>query len=488
MKKDNSYRSILKGTSLFGGVQVLQILINLVRGKFVAMFLGPEGMGIASLFTTSSNTIQRFASLGLNLAIVKEVAADSDDAGEVADPRLRFRAVMATAMQLIRATAILGAVICVLFSPWLSRITFGDDSMTYQFIGVGIAVGLTISFTGKLSVLQGLHEVKRLSKASLVGGLTGLFCGVPLYYLFGNRGIVPAMVILALAMYIFYSYSLRKSLEEPVPKFVWREHKPLVRKLIMLGLLLMTNDLLGTLGQYLLNIFIKNHGSTDAVGFYSAANSVTNQYAGLVFTAMAMDYFPRLSQVASDNREMRELVNRQTEIVSLIIAPAVGLLIITAPVLIRLLLTTEYLVITPLMRWMGLGILFRALMVPMGYISFAKGNRKLFFWMEGVTCNLLTLTLSCGFYYFFGLIGLGYALVADNLLCILIYYIVNRRLYGYGFSTRSFRHMAVAVMAGGGVFAASLLPTPWHSYTAMTLILLLTLLWSLRSLRHVLRK
>lgn len=30
---ENSYRSILKGTSFFGGVQVLQILITLVRGK-----------------------------------------------------------------------------------------------------------------------------------------------------------------------------------------------------------------------------------------------------------------------------------------------------------------------------------------------------------------------------------------------------------------------------------------------------------------------
>ena len=75
---DNSYKSIIKGTSIFGGVQILNILISLVRGKFVAMLLGPEGMGISALFTNSANSIQRLASLGLNLAIVKEVAADSD--------------------------------------------------------------------------------------------------------------------------------------------------------------------------------------------------------------------------------------------------------------------------------------------------------------------------------------------------------------------------------------------------------------------------
>ncbi len=59
-------------------MQVFLILINLVRGKFVAMFLGPEGMGISSLFNATSNTMVKASSFGLNLAIVKEVAAENE--------------------------------------------------------------------------------------------------------------------------------------------------------------------------------------------------------------------------------------------------------------------------------------------------------------------------------------------------------------------------------------------------------------------------
>ena len=70
-KEENSFRNILKGTSIFGGVQVFNILISAVRIKFVAVILGPSGMGIAGLFNTASLTIQQFASLGLNLSIVK---------------------------------------------------------------------------------------------------------------------------------------------------------------------------------------------------------------------------------------------------------------------------------------------------------------------------------------------------------------------------------------------------------------------------------
>ena len=58
----NSYKSIMKGTAIFGGTQFFAILVNLIRGKLVALFLGPEGMGISSLMMSSMNTIQQFSS------------------------------------------------------------------------------------------------------------------------------------------------------------------------------------------------------------------------------------------------------------------------------------------------------------------------------------------------------------------------------------------------------------------------------------------
>ncbi len=479
-KEVNPYRSILRGLSLFGSVQVLQMLITLVRGKLVAILLGPSGMGISALFTSSSNTLQRFSSLGLNLAIVKETAAKNDDPEALAET-------LSVARRLITATALMGALLCILFSPLLSRVTFGDGRMTLQFMLLGTAVGLSVAFNGKLSILQGMQEVKLISRASIVGGLTGLFVGVPLYWLFGDEGIVPAMVVYALVMYLFYSVSLSKSVRLPAVKFIWQSHKPIVKQLIGLGVLLMTNDLIVALVQYLINIYIKSHGSTDAVGLYQAANSITAQYAGIIFTVMAMDYFPRLSKAVGDNAEMRMVVNRQMEITALFIAPAASLLILTAPLVIRLLLTSEFLTITPLMRWMGAGILMRALMVPLGYISFAKGNRKLFFWMEGIGCNLMTLLYSCIFYRFFGLIGLGYALVADNFSCLIVYYIVNNRLYGYTFNSDAARFSLFAIVAGGAVFATTFIPDQTVGYVAGGGLTLLIIVYTGIMLRKKLR-
>lgn len=460
---------------------MIQVLINVVRGKLVAIILGPIGMGLSALFNSSANTIQRFSSLGLNLAIVKETAAHNDDPEALAHA-------LSVARRLITATALLGALICILFSPLLSRVTFGSDNYTLQFILLGAFVALSIAYNGKLSILQGMQEVKRISYASIVGGLTGLLVGVPLYYFFGDRGIVPAMVTLSLAMYIFYSVSLSRSVKVDKVKFVWRQHGGMAKRLIVLGFLLMANSLIHALVLYLINIFIKANGSTYDVGLYQAANSITDQYSGMVFTAMAMDYFPRLSKVISDNDKMREVVNRQTEIVSLIIAPAAALLILTAPIVIRILLTSEFLPVTSLMRWMGLGVLFRALMVPLGYIAFAKGNKRLFFWFEGILCNFMTLAYSCLFYHFFGLEGLGYALVADNVSCLILYYAVNRKLYGFRFSRATLRNMLLATCVGTSVFATSLIESSPISYSVMTIITVIAAILSFKALRERLKK
>ena len=43
-KEQSSYREIFKSTSLFGGVQVFNILIAVIRTKFIAVLLGPAGI------------------------------------------------------------------------------------------------------------------------------------------------------------------------------------------------------------------------------------------------------------------------------------------------------------------------------------------------------------------------------------------------------------------------------------------------------------
>lgn len=482
-RKENSYRSILRGTSAFGGVQLFQILVNLLRGKFVAIFLGPAGMGISALLASATATIQQFSSLGLNLAIVREVATNKDD------PHALSTA-MSVGRRLIYATAIVGALVCLLFAAPLSRLTFGSDEYTLWFAALSLMLFFGIAGAGQLSMLQGLHAVRRLSLSSLVGALAGLCIGVPLYWLLGVKGIVPAMIVLALTTYIFYTISLRQTVGQALPRtrFAWRSHSPLVKRLIALGLVLMASNLIGSLASYIVVTYVRHASDVTTVGLYQGANSLTNQYIGMVFSAMALDFFPRLSAAAADNSKVRTIVNRQTEIVALICTPLVIALILSAPLVIRLLLDSRFLDSVPLMRWMGFGILFRALMFPLGYISFAKDDKRLYFCLEGLLGNTLSLIFSITLFHFFGLIGLGIAIAVDASVSLAIYYFVNSRRYGFRYSRRSLRLMLYALILGGAVFGFSFIGNAAVAYTLMSLTLAVSAAYGFVALRRLLRE
>lgn len=482
-KKDseNSYKSILKGTSLFGGVQVFQILVSLVRGKFVAMFLGPDGMGVASLFTTSSNTIGQISSMGLNLAFTREIADNKDNT-----PKLAM--IRKVAVRLIALAAMAGALLTLLFAPWLSQITFGSEDYAWQFMLLSVMIWLTVAGGGKMALLQGLHKVKILSTVSVIGAAVGLLAGVPLYYLYGTNGIVPAMIILSASTYVSFSIGLKKAMPHTGGRLHWREHVPLVKRLLAVGLVMMTTTLLGSLASYVLNVFLRGYGDFDTVGLYNAANSITNQYSSVVFAAMSLDYFPRLSAISGDIRRMNGVVNRQIDVVALIATPVITLIIACSPMIIRLLLTEEFIPVIPLVRWMALGIMLKAISFPIGYITFAKDNRRMFLWLEGVVCNALYLGLGALGYHLFGLIGMGYAMVVENLLCILIYYLANRKLYGFGFNIRAWNSMLAGTALCALCFLGSLVEIKALSYWIMAVAIVISMAWSFLRLRVLIRR
>ncbi len=468
--------------SFFGGAQVFQILINLVRGKFVAILLGPEGMGISSLLTSSTNTVRQLASLGLPTAIVKEVSAEDaeDDATK--------GAVIEAARTATLITAFAGALICILFSSLLSRWTFGDGAFSWQFAVLSLAVLFGILGSGEMSILQGLHQVKRLSWSSVVGASTGLAVGVPLYYFWGNDGIAPGMIAVSLATYIFYrlySSKAAKSRKRDVDRAVKRL---IMRRLVTLGLVLMAGSLIGTLATYLSNAFIRYIGGIDDVGYFQAANSITNQYAGVIFAAMSVDYFPRLVGVASDNAKVTDIVNRQTEIIALIIGPLMVLLMLTAPLLIRIFLTQQFDQAIPLVQWLGMGVFLRALAYPPGYIAFAKSDKRLFFILEGVVGNVIYLTANCLCYYLLGLIGLGAAMCVTYLLSLAIYYAVNNRRYAYRVRPSTVRTVAPVATAVFAAFITVMVSDGTAQYVVTAIIFIAITVISCRRLLRLTRK
>ena len=74
----SSYRQIFKATSLFGGVQVFNILLSIIRSKIIAVLLGPVGMGVAGLLTSTTALVGGITNFGLGTSAVRDVAAANE--------------------------------------------------------------------------------------------------------------------------------------------------------------------------------------------------------------------------------------------------------------------------------------------------------------------------------------------------------------------------------------------------------------------------
>ncbi len=471
-----SFKIIIRAFYLLGTTQSFQALVAVIRGKFTAAILGPVGMGINSLFQSSSMLLQQGASLGMNLAIVKEIATTAS----VPEER---EFMVALSQRIILFTSILGALICIACSRWLSSLTFGSEAMSSQFLLLAAAVALSVAASGKLSLLQGAYAVRTIRRATILSGIIGLAAAVPLYLFMGTDGIVPAITASAFVSFVFFDRGVRKEFLATHKDFSWSNYKDGIIYMLLLGLAMMSGDFFAAISTYIINIFIQSESGEYMVGLYQAANSITLQYSGVIFSMLALDFFPRLTAEATGNGNIREMVNRQTEFVATVMSPLVILIMVSAPLIIRLLLSEEYLSATPLLCLMALGFFIKAVMTPTGYIPLAKGNRHVIFWLEGLGCNLLTLLLCCLFFRFWGLIGLGYAVIADNAICLITYLIINGRLYSFSFNLPSLRCIFI-----GGIFALlAFATTLLDSFAAIgsgLVVLTAAIWWAVTSLRR----
>ena len=123
----NSYRQIMKATSIFGGVQVFNILISIGRSKILAVLLGPAGIGVLGLIMSTTKLISSLTNFGLGISAVKEIAI----AFELGDENQLAKTIVIV-KRWIWYTGLFGALLTILLSPFLSELTFGNKD-SYRF-------------------------------------------------------------------------------------------------------------------------------------------------------------------------------------------------------------------------------------------------------------------------------------------------------------------------------------------------------------------
>ncbi len=464
-KNSTSYRQIMKATSIFGGVQVFNILISIIRSKVMAVLLGPAGIGILGLFNSTIVLISSLTNFGLGISGVKDIAAanESKDA-------LRITKIVGVVQRLVWFTGIFGALITLVLSSWLSEIAFGSNEYTMAFLWLSATVLLKQLASGQFVILQGLRRLKDLAKANMIGSALGLMVSIPLYYYLRLEGIVPGLIVTAIFTFLVAQYFGNKVKVEKTNVSI-KELRIEGKGMMVMGFMLSLSGIMVLGESYAIRIFINNVGGVEQVGLYNAGIALISTYVGLLFTAMETDYYPRLSAVANDNKKSNLLVNQQNEIALLILAPVLVAFLIFIDWVIIILYSSEFIAVNVMIYWAFLGMFFKVPAWVVGFLFIAKGESKLFFWSELIS-NLYLLGLNLLGYYYWGLTGLGFSFLVSYALYIIQVYVIARTKYEFRFHSGFLKIFAFQFTLAMICFAViNFIVTPWTYLIGIPFIL-----------------
>ena len=471
----DSYKKIFKTTSIFGGIQIFNILVVILKSKAIAILLGPAGLGIISIFNSTSSLIESSTNLGVNVSAVKSIALSNKE-----EEKIHQSVLIAVVKKLVWVIGLIGFLLTIILSPWLSQISFHNDSYTFSFALLGFSLLALHLNSGQIAILQGLRRVKLIAYSTLIGSIIGLLISIPMYYFFGTKGIVPAIVATSIAAVLSSWYFLKRAQITDI-KVDFHTVKKEGKEIIRLGFLISLTSIFPALAAYVVRLFISNIGDLTDVGLYSAGFAIVGTYVGMVFSAMSTDYYPSLSEVSKDNNKCTEKVNQQILVSILILVPILIALIVFVKLGIIILYSAKFLGTVKMIQWAALGVFFQAFSWCIAFIFLAKGDSKVYFLNELIP-NLYILIINCVSYYIWGLEGMGISYLIGYILYFIQVYLVAKKRYGYQFDRFVFlnctKHLGLLVLT----FLIVYYFRPVVQYTAGSLLIAISIFFSIKTL------
>lgn len=427
---NESQKQILKATSIIGGTQFLSILIGIIRTKAVAIFLGPYGLGIVGMLQSIIDIVRSLTGFGLNYSAVKDVAE-----ADVSDDEDRLNETITVLRSLVLWTGLLGTGLTILFAKPLGVITFGNSKYSMDIIYLSITLLLSSVSGGQLALLQGKREIKLMAKATFYGVIFSTIISILIYYLFGIKGIVPALISTSLITLLFsWYYSKKLKFSKRTLSFKTTLAKGI--NMSKLGFFIVITGFLATLTLYLIRIIIVDKMNMEGVGYFQASWMISTTYIGIILNSMLSDFFPRLSAINNDKEASNKLINEQLEIALVLGTPMILSLIAGANLLIRILYSSSFLKTASILQWQLFGAFFTLISWPLGVLFLAKGKGKFCVLTDGLwSLSFIVITYFGWDYLNFNILGIGDTIAI--IFKLMVVYFLVKKISDFNFSLKN---------------------------------------------------
>jgi len=395
-----------------------KIVAGFLTTKFIAVFIGAEGLALIGNLKNFLNAIQSFATAGLYNGLVKYI-------GEFKNDTLKLSKTLSTSYYIGFLATILISFLCYYNAQVINDLIFSDQ---YSFAYVIKIMALALPFYAlnmfSFSIMNGFTKYKFMMIINIIGQIMGLSVTLLLIWQNNIDGalisvvIAPSLIFLITLVGILNRRSLISSIRVSNIDFKW------IKKFGPFALMALVSGIaLPLIFIAIRNYIITNEGMKDA-GFWEAMNRISSYYLMFVHSLMTLYFLPRFAEIDSKKEFRKEIFNFYKKVMPII---GLGLIVIylLKPFIVAIFLTDEFETVQGLFGWQLLGDFVKVLSVVITYQFIAKKMYLHFIITELFLVIVLYLT-SIYFVDMFGVKGANIAHFASYVM----YYIIILLIFG----------------------------------------------------------
>jgi O-antigen/teichoic acid export membrane protein len=415
--------------------------------------------------------ISSVSSFGLPTSAVKEIAKanNKQDSHDV-------NIITIVVNKWLLFTGVLGSLLMLIFAMQLSLYLFGTSNYQLAFVALSIAVFFTSIANAKNAILQGLQKIKQLANAKILGAFTSLFVTVLLIFLFKEKGVIPSIILSTITTYIITYYYVSKLPYKHINLNLKKIYL-LGRSMASFGIVLSFNGILSTGISFLIIAYITKSGGLGDVGYYQAGWTIINGYVGMIFSAMLIDYYPRLSKIAKDVNLLIQNINEQIEMVLFIITPILLLLMLNIKQIVILLYSSDFVIVNEMVAYSLLGILFKGVSWSIGVSIISTSNKRIYL-MSEITANIVVLFTTILSYKYMGIKGIGISITISYFFHMCLVYFLTRKAYGFKLINGNIKYIIISVILVLTALLINLYINTDIKYILITILLVMSSIFS----------
>lgn len=368
MKKILEYISnnvLVKVASLNSVSVVIKIIAGFLTSKFIAIFVGSEGMALVGNLRNFSGSIQSLSILGLYKGVVKYIAEFKNDV-------VLLSKTLSTVFYLGFTMSLLTSFVVYFKADYLNQLLFTVEN-NYAYVIKIFAVALP--FYGlnmfSFSILNGFSKYKYLIIFNIFGQVLGAIVTILLIWLEQIDGALIAVVTTESLIFLITLVGILNRRNVVTLIRAGNFSFSFAKKLgSYSGMALFSAIILPVVAILIRTYIIDNIGLKEA-GFWEAMNRISKYYLLFISSLLTLYILPRFSEIDSIKEFRKEVFSFYKTIIPIF---TLGLIVIyfLRHFIVRVVLTEEFLPVKELFFWQLLGDFIKVLSIVIAYQFLAK--------------------------------------------------------------------------------------------------------------------